>query len=274
MWCFFKLALLVVPVFCSSSEDEDILARRSSDSHPHQEFPDPFHSDSEWDDFPTFQPVTFYPPTDKDSSSESESSDESDSEDEQIRDGEVCEIPKIENGYFVDTTRPIKVGAARQIRCNAGYCLTDPADSDLPAKVTTFNCTEKMAQDDTYCGLPVCVEDVCHNEGALCEDGKELCNQNKVTIVKGFLKEGHAALKINWFSKDEERAEKYLTTTKGYEGVELLKFTGLGMCNRHLATGYFNSWRNYLRQKYYGGWVGCAVSADYRNIVACIVRPK
>jgi len=78
---------------------------------------------------------------------------------------------------------------------------------------------------------------------------------------------------MRWFSQWEKEAENYLRTskTKGYTGGEVLKFKGVVLCNRHLATGYFNTWRRYLKRNYYQGWVGCAVSIDWRNIIACIV---
>ncbi|KAL5257054.1 hypothetical protein ACHWQZ_G012094 [Mnemiopsis leidyi] len=290
MWWSIKITLLIAPVLGDLFEDEEILLQKKwdsgSDSDSDHHWPDPWSpsSDSEWE-MPTFQPITFPPiPWDSSSSSESESDDESNddtndgSDESDFDEFEVCELPKIENGYLMDTNRPIKEGESRRIRCNAGYCLSDSRDHYKLAPLTNFTCTRKMAQEDVYCGLPVCVEDICKGGEAMCKDGQGLCSESKVTIVKEFLKIGHSSINMSWRSKFEQQAEGYLNAEVSSSlslesgAKRLLKFSDPALCNRHLANGYFNRHGSYLEAYYRGGEVGCAVSPDYRNIIACVVK--
>ena len=276
MWWSIKILLLIAPVLGDLFDDEEILFPRSSDSGSDSD------SDHQWPEpwpFPTFQPITFPPiPPIWESSTSSDSDSDDSNEHSDFDEFEVCEVPLIENGYLVDTTRPVKEGESRKIRCNAGYCLSDSKDKNQPAPLTNFTCTKRMAQEDIYCGIPVCVEDICKGDEVLCKDGQGLCSESKVTVVKNALREGHSHINMSWKPKFERQAEGYLNAkSSSFMSLEsgakrVLKFSDPSLCNRHLANGYFNKHGSKLREDYYGGEVGCAVSPDYRNIIACVVK--
>ena len=117
------------------------------------------------------------------------------------------------------------------------------------------------------------------------------CNEDKVFVVKGYLKDIHATkLGIRWYEPFENKAEDYLRsrtadTVPGVSmsslskinnlglGPNVVRWKGPGICTRHMAGKYYYAALNQI-EPFSGGLVGCAVGRNSDNAISCIYYKK
>ena len=211
-------------------------------------------------------------------------SDDEDGENDDLR----CEnLPAIPYGRLNTTKKSLRIGDTASIICDKNYCLSQYNDT-LNRGHGTFTCTERMAKDDRYCKIPVCIQDWT------CEKNRyfrrptysktdPIPDDDFITAIKNGLKSTHSMHygHLKWSPQLERRSEVQLyksfsgkLLSQGYK-VKDVRFNGKGLCDRHVASSYIAA---VLQQPEHHNFIkgsaklfGCGVwdSPTYRNRVHC-----
>ena len=169
-----------------------------------------------------------------------------------------CEnLPVIPNGKLKTKKKYLRVGETASIKCDDIYCLSQYNNSSIRGD-SILSCTKKMAKDDRYRKMPVCIQDLKYQRGKY--STKSTFNKHDpipdddfITAIKNGLRSNHAVHygHLKWNPQLERRSEvklfkDFMEKSKNHPtrlaySVRNVRFNGAGLCDRHVASSYITA---------------------------------